>query len=476
MKRYALIACIGILLITIAFGCAKKKPKPQLDQYSVIEEKSKAPEWVSQYAYQQYTLAQQAFDQGNYQQAIELWKYVLGMGSKNFPYIYETRIKLGLAYFNLGDLSSAISEFQEAIKLDPSRVEGHQNLGNAYLKRGAYERAVIELKKTIAIKPDLDKAYLNLGVAYINQSRYHEAIDVLNRGYLIADEPSQKSFMDNIKIAYRQWGMALIALGKEEDALMKIQAAIELDPKDAMSYLVLARFYLEKGDYERAILLYQRAYEADPKKVAELGAKLVPYTPSDEAKSLKMAELFESKGNFKEAIKYYIDAVSAKPDESRLYLKIGDLYYKIGENKQAIEWYHRFLVKWPNDPMALEIKQHIMRIEGPREQGPVKVVGAWAGIGYDPESSSIIGGSDRFTLGTRVYRLCLIDNFFGKHKVVRRLFKPDGSVHYEETIVREFFVDRVPLVSFDVLKIRGMWRQVWIIDDQLQAEVAFEIY
>lgn len=476
MKRNALVACLGILLIVIAFGCAKKKSAPQVDQYSVIEEKSKSPERVSPYAYQQYTSAQQAFDRRDYQEAIELWKYVLGMGPKNFPYIYETRIKLGLAYFNLGDVSSAVAQFQEAIKLDPSRVEGHYNLGNAHIKRGAYERAVIELKKAVAIKPDLDKAYLNLGVAYINQSRYHEAVDVLNRGYLITDEPTQKSFMDNIKIAYRQWGVSLITLGREEDALMKIQTAIELDPKEPLNYLILARLYLEKGDYERAILLYQRAYEADPKKVTELGAKLVPYVPADETKSLKMAELFESKGNLKEAIKYYSDAVSAKPDESRLYLKIGDLYYKVGDAKQATEWYHRFLVKWPNDPMALEIKQHIARIEGPKEQGPVRVVGAWAGIGYDPDSSTITGGSDRFTLGTRVYRLCLIDNFFGNHRVVRKLFRPDGSVHYEETIVREFFVDRVPLVSFDVLKNRGMWRQVWIIDDQLQAEVAFEIY
>jgi len=476
MRRSILLAFLGILLVAVCMGCAKKKLKPQINQYAVVEEKAKSPEMINPYAYQKYTAGQQAFDRGDYQEAIEQWKYVLDMGPKNFPYIYETRVKLGLAYFNAGNVARAILQFQEAIKIDPTRVEGHYNLGNAYLKRSANERAIIELRKAIAIKPDLDKAYLNIGVAYINQGRYREAMDVLNRGYLISDEQSQKSFMSNIEMTYRQWGASLIILGKEQDALPKIQAAIELDPKEPANYLILARLYLEKGDYERAILLYQRAYEANPEKMKELGARLVPYVPGDEASLLRMAELYESKGSLKDAIKYYTDAVSAKPDDSRLYLKIGDLYYQIQDSKQAIEWYNKFLIKWPNDPMASEIKEQIARIEGPKEVGPVRVAGAWAGIGYEPENFTIVGGSDRFPLGTRVYRLCLIDNFFGNHKVVRKLFRPDGSVHYEETIVREFFVDRVPLVGYDVLRIRGMWRQVWIIDDQLEAEVVFEIY
>jgi len=477
VRSYIFAAVVGILVLSVAAGCAKKTVTSSADQYSVIEEKAKAPEKrVNPYAYQKFTMAQQAFELGNYEEAIDLWNDVLEMGPVNFPYIYETHIRLGLAYFKSGSTSQAITQFREAVKLDPTKVEGHYDLGNAYLKQGAYESAIIELRKAIAIKPDVDKAYLNLGVAYINQNRYYEAVEALNRGLLMADERLRESFTDNIEVAYRQWGVSLIMLGKEEEALQKIQAAIGLDPKDPTAYLLLAKLYLERGDYDRAVLLYQRAYEADPEKVKEQGEKLVPLTHGNEARSLKMANLYESKGKLKEAIKHYLDAVGANPDNSRLYLKIGDLYYKTGNKGKAIEWYHYFMVRWPNDPMSLEIKQHIARLEGPKTEGPVRVMGSWAGIGYDPETFTIQGASDRFPAGTRVYRLCLIDNLFGKHRILRRLFRPDGSVHYEELIEREFFIDRVPMISHDVCNRRGLWKQVWIIDDAIEAEVTFEIY
>ncbi len=477
MKRYMFVALVGVLSLLVVVGCAKKAVKTTTDQYSVIEEKAKAPEKrVNPYAYQKFTAAQQAFDTGNYGEAIKLWNEVLEMGPTNFPYTYDTHVRLGLAYFKSGAVPLAIEQFKEAVKLDPTKVEGHYNLGNAYLRQGAYQSAIIELKKAIAIKPDIAEAYLNLGVAYINQNRYREAIDVLNRGSLLADAKLRESFTKNIEIAYKQWGAALMMFGMEDEALQKLQTAIELDPKDSATYLLLAKFYLERGDYDRAVLLYQKAYEADPEKAKERGKKLVPYTAGNEARSLKMARLYESKGKLKEALRHYIAAVGANPDNSKLYLKIGDLYYKTGDEKKAIEWYHKFLVRWPSDPMSIEIEQHIARLKGPRSKGPVKVVGAWAGIGYDPDTFTIQGASDRFPAGTRVYRLCLIDNFFGEHKILRRLFRPDGSVHYEELIEREFFIDRVPLISHDVLSRRGLWKQIWIIDDNIQAEVTFEIY
>jgi tetratricopeptide (TPR) repeat protein len=59
----------------------------------------------------------------------------------------------------------------------------------------------------------------------------------------------------------------------------------------------------------------------------------------DKEKILDLVQKFILKGQPKKAISEYIKLIEVDPKDKRLYLKLGDLYYKNGENEKAITEY-----------------------------------------------------------------------------------------------------------------------------------------
>lgn len=59
----------------------------------------------------------------------------------------------------------------------------------------------------------------------------------------------------------------------------------------------------------------------------------------DKERSLDLAQKYILKGQPRKAIEEYIKLIEADPKDKRLYLKLGDLYYKNGDNEKAIVEY-----------------------------------------------------------------------------------------------------------------------------------------
>lgn len=72
------------------------------------------------------------FSQGNYQAAIDRLKAIL----EEAPDYFEARMALGMAYYRLGDYSTAIAEGHKAEKLRPKEQLVHTNLSLFYMKSG----------------------------------------------------------------------------------------------------------------------------------------------------------------------------------------------------------------------------------------------------------------------------------------------------------------------------------------------------
>ena len=63
-----------------------------------------------------------------------------------------------------GDVSTAESTYQQAIKLDPNNAVAHYNLGTVYDRQGNTSQAVTEYTATLVISPTFTDALFNLGV------------------------------------------------------------------------------------------------------------------------------------------------------------------------------------------------------------------------------------------------------------------------------------------------------------------------
>jgi tetratricopeptide (TPR) repeat protein len=111
---------------------------------------------------------------------LSLWSNVL----KNYPSLQIAYNNRGTAYLRRGDYDKAISDFNEALRIDPDYEKPHylyDNRGTVYLRKGDYERAIADYDQALRIKPNYALAYHNRGTAYLYKEDFEEAISDFNK-------------------------------------------------------------------------------------------------------------------------------------------------------------------------------------------------------------------------------------------------------------------------------------------------------
>ena len=265
---------------------------------------------------------------GVYDKSIELLKKALTIENTN-PDIYN---ELGNTYLAINDFDSAIVQYQKAIELDdkhhyairnwglalskqnkkkeaeekylecikvkPDYAEVYNDLGNLYLDHFEYEKAISYYNKSKKIDPKFIYPYRNIGVAFSKQGKTDEAIKELNDTLILfPDDAATVNDLGNIYLdlkdfnkaislyqqatlfnpaftyAYRNWGLALSLQGKYEEALLKYEKTLSIDPDYHNIYVDLvtaakklnrydkAFGYLKKGILNRNNFYYSDLYQ-----------------------------------------------------------------------------------------------------------------------------------------------------------------------------------------------------------------------
>jgi tetratricopeptide (TPR) repeat protein len=71
----------------------------------------------------------------------------------------------GVEYFTKGDFDRAISDHEQAIKLDPKNSLAYNNRGNAYGGKREFDRAIADYDQAVKLNPKYAAAYFNRGLA-----------------------------------------------------------------------------------------------------------------------------------------------------------------------------------------------------------------------------------------------------------------------------------------------------------------------
>jgi serine/threonine-protein kinase len=164
------------------------------------------------------------------------------------------------------DLARSIEYFRAAIEADPASALAHAGLADAYTLDAEYglthpaegiPQAKAAALRAIELDPLLAEAYPALALIRSHCDRewgesealYRKAI-ALNPGYATA----------------HLWlGCDCLALlGRLDEALLEVEAALELDPLSAITHEMRGFIYLLKRDYEEAIRCYREILEFDP--------------------------------------------------------------------------------------------------------------------------------------------------------------------------------------------------------------------
>lgn len=162
---------------------------------------------------------------------------------------------LAVAESGAGNLSQAIADFKQAIKLGNDSVLTRYGLGSAYLRNHEPEAAARELRLAIAKDPNNLPARYALGVALLDLGRAHQAIPYLEQARKAS--PSNSQIWISLTRAQFEAGNPQVAVKLTEDAM----AAIPDNPK---LLVALARLCLQYQQWEKARALLENAVELQP--------------------------------------------------------------------------------------------------------------------------------------------------------------------------------------------------------------------
>jgi hypothetical protein len=107
-----------------------------------------------------------------YQNEDTLWRDTI---AKN-PDAWLARAALAYSMATQGDLSATVSQFSEALRLNPKDANAHYNLGVAFFRQGNFGKAIYHLSEAIKANPHYAEAHNNLGVALAQQGDLDSAI------------------------------------------------------------------------------------------------------------------------------------------------------------------------------------------------------------------------------------------------------------------------------------------------------------
>jgi len=154
----------------------------------------------------------------------------------------EPHYFLGRMEYEDGRIPEAIDQFQAAIKLDSKFYKAYDNLGLCYEAQGNNALAIQNYTKALGLvykdHPEYDSVYLNLTEFMLKQGDNQKAFD------LAAEAVSRNS--QNPK-GFFLAGKAMEQAGHEEDSMLWLKKAAEMDPAYSDPHYLLARIYRKLG-------------------------------------------------------------------------------------------------------------------------------------------------------------------------------------------------------------------------------------
>lgn len=141
-------------------------------------------------------VADHYLDAGELSRAISYYQNALAID----PAYWQAHANLSLALSNRGEYGGAISHARRAVEINPI-AELHDNLGEILRRSGSAAEAIDCHQTALSINPNLASAYNNIGNGYVDQEMWGDAIASFNRSiHIDASNPEP------------HWNLALILL------------------------------------------------------------------------------------------------------------------------------------------------------------------------------------------------------------------------------------------------------------------------
>ena len=294
------------------------------------------------------------------------------------PRLARPHYLLGAVYFDKGDMTSAITNFQNCLGVDPNYESAREKLIQAYQKTGQSNEAVRLVEQRVKSQQrhrslrDSAESYNSLGTLHYQQGDMNKAIQAFENA--LKRSPHHKTAKKNLCQLYRQKAFNALKSRAFAEGTTYFQKAIRLDPENATTYRVMGDGYALVSEFAQAITHYQKALDLAPddaetqknlvlsynnhgvalRNKGEWDAAIRAYRdalllqPTYQRSKTNLSDVLWQKANARrqagrstEAIATYLELQKLHPDDTAIASLLGELYLKVKDYPAAISAFHK---------------------------------------------------------------------------------------------------------------------------------------
>ena len=164
---------------------------------------------------------------------------------------------LGAAYLQQSKFEIALSEFNEAIQIDPSYALAYNGLGLVYAALGEDAKADASYKKSIELQPKSSESHNNYGGFLCSRKRYDESI-----GHFL--DAVKNPLYGTPHLAYANAGICSARKNDIKNAEIYLNKALQIQPLTHSAATQLADIQFKRGEAATAKKTLQNALVASP--------------------------------------------------------------------------------------------------------------------------------------------------------------------------------------------------------------------
>ena len=171
------------------------------------------------------------------------------------PHVAAAHNMLATRYLQVGRVTEAQAQLEEALRLDPRDAEAASNLGTVLQAQGRLAEAMQHLRRAVSLKPKNDAVRFNLGAGLLAAGQPDAAMREFRTAIALNPENAEAHFNLGVLLGPRY---------QLDEAVAHLRRAVEINPRHADGYHNLSVAYGLQGRIGEGITAAQAALRLKP--------------------------------------------------------------------------------------------------------------------------------------------------------------------------------------------------------------------
>jgi len=253
-------------------------------------------------------------------------KKLSGLTTETQQRKYVATLMEGQEHLKNGQYNQAIEVFKKALGINPKHISAYNGIAAAHLSLKQFEEAISYCDKGIAVDSEFPNIYGIRGQAKFFLRKYDEAEKDLKKAIDLLETPTKYPANDNL-LAYIENLLTAVRQQREYERLPQPSVAMSQPESAEIQYLRhidQIRDYIFREQYLQAIEECEKALAMNKK--------------GDQA-YLYLGQAYEGVGRYPQAQEAYQKAISFNPNNAEAYYNLAILYStRLRDNQKALEY------------------------------------------------------------------------------------------------------------------------------------------